>query len=263
MKKWLCILLLLCRLCPAVAAVQPAAGSNTAVVLCETLSLCAAREGKAVATLRYGDQLTVLESWDGWARCKVNGREGWVRSDYLLVDPAWYVTDEQTAVYAYGDTFAPRVALLDKGTRLPILLNSGEWLVISLRGAAGWVRKTPADTVHETYFRPAMLQNITSAALFVNGKAADLRDRSKLAELSGLLTSAEDKGAPVAGCPFTATLNVTTADGQSYSLELVTDSCCVYRIDNRDYAYARHLLSPEGSPQNSVLFELFGISWPQ
>jgi len=262
-KKWLCVLLILCWICPALAAVEPAWGDNTAVVLCETLSLCNAREGKAIATLRYGDKLTVIESWDGWARCKIGGKEGWVRSDYLIVDPAWYVTDGQTAVYAYGDTFAPRVALLEKGAKLPVLLDSGEWLVVSLRGAAGWIRKTPADTVDQTYFRPAMLQNITSAALLVNGQAADLRDAAKLAQLSKLLTSVEDRGAPVAGCPFAAVLNLTTAEGRSYTLELATDSCCIYRIDNRDYAYARQLMGREGAPQNSVLFDLFGVSWPQ
>ena len=262
MKKFI-LLLLLCWPCLALATVQPPSGGKTGVVLCETLSLCREREGKSFATLRDGDKVTVLDSFDGWAQCTVSGKTGWLRADYLIVDPAWYITDGQTSVYAYGDSMAPHVALLAKGEKLPILLDSGDYLVVSLRGAAGWVRKTPADTAGNTYFRPDMLRNITSAALFVNGKATDLRDAAKLRELSLLLTQSEDRGAPIAGCPFAATLNVTTAQGQSFSMEIAKDSCCIYRIDNRDYAYARHLAGDGDNPENSLLFSLFGIPWLQ
>ena len=37
--------------------------------------------------------------------------------------------------------YAPKVALLDKDTLLPILKDDGEWLVVSLRGATGWIHK--------------------------------------------------------------------------------------------------------------------------
>ena len=141
--------------------------------------------------------------------------------------------------------------------------DSGDWFVVSLRGAAGWICKTPADTANQTYFRPSMLRSITSAALFVNGRATDLRDAQKLGELSRLLTSTEDRGAPIAGCPFTAVLNVTTAEGKSFSMELATDSCCIYRIDNRDYAYARYLAGDGDNPENDLLFALFGVSLSQ
>ena len=36
---------------------------------------------------------------------------------------------------------------------------------MSLRGAAGWIRKTPKDTADETWFRPEMLADITGAVL--------------------------------------------------------------------------------------------------
>lgn len=35
--------------------------------------------------------------------------------------------------------------LLDPGTKLPILKEEGKWGVVSLRGAAGWIRKTSRD----------------------------------------------------------------------------------------------------------------------
>lgn len=232
-----------------------------AVVLCETLSVCDQREGKKIATLQFGDPFIVTESWDGWATCYAadGSLTGWVRSDYIMIDPAYYVTDDDTPVYAWGNTLAPRVALLEKGVTLPILLDREDWVVVSLRGAAGWIKKTPKDTVSETHFRPEMLQNITHAALTWNNQYIELTDPYKLSDLSAMLTNVEDKGGTMAGCPFGATLRVT-AGGQTYDLNLAVDSCCIYRIDNRDYAYARHLFTSEGAPDNTVLFSLFGVS---
>jgi hypothetical protein len=110
-----------------------------------------------------------------------------------------------------------------------------------------------------------MLGTISAATLSVQyqGQSYDaaLTDPAKLAELAALLSVAEDMGGPMAGCPFTATLTLLLADGQKVELFLATDSCCVYRVNNRDYAYARHLYDPyEGSPENSVLFGLFGMN---
>lgn len=123
----------------------------SAVVLCETLTLRqeASTASKAVATLHYGDRPIVTEQKDGWARCVLGDSEdaavGWVNADYIAVDPAWYRTEEKTPVYAWNDTAALKVALLDKDTTLPILKEEGEWLIVSLRGAAGWIHKTDKD----------------------------------------------------------------------------------------------------------------------
>ena len=121
-----------------------------AVVLCDTLTL-RQEPGSAsgtVETLMYGDLPIVMEQEDGWAYCTVGDSEdsalGWVNADYLIIDPAWYRTEGKTAVYAWNDTAAPKVALLDKDTRLPILKDDGDWLVVSLRGASGWIHKTDA-----------------------------------------------------------------------------------------------------------------------
>ncbi len=125
-----------------------------AVVLCESLTL---RQGPsassdALQTLQYHDLIIVTEQTDGWAYCVLGDSEdaaaGWVNADYIVVDPAWYRTEAKTPVYAWKDTAAPKVALLDANadfldpdTFLPILKDEGEWLVVSLRGAAGWIRK--------------------------------------------------------------------------------------------------------------------------
>lgn len=122
-----------------------------AVVLCESLTV--RREPSAtsrvVTTLAYGDLPIVTEESDGWARIVVGDSEdsdwGWVNADYIAIDPSWYVTEGKTPVYAWDSTSAKRVALLASDTSLPILKDEGRWLIVSLRGATGWIRKTAND----------------------------------------------------------------------------------------------------------------------
>jgi len=123
----------------------------SAEVLCEKLTLREepSTSSKIVGTVEYGHIIIVTDEKDGWARCVLGDAEdspwGWVNADYIIVDPARYVTDGKTPVYAWNDTKAPKVALLDKGETLPILKDDGEWLVVSLRGASGWIHKTSAN----------------------------------------------------------------------------------------------------------------------
>ncbi len=123
-----------------------------AVVLCESLTVRQApsASSKAVKTLKYGDFMVVQKQVDGWAECFLSddvdaGPAGWVNTEYIFIDPAWYRTNEKTPVYAWNNTTAPKVALLDKNTTLPVLKDDGEWLIVSLRGATGWIHKNKAE----------------------------------------------------------------------------------------------------------------------
>ena len=162
MKKrmWMTILLSAILLWGGIAGVGaeilPARGEGQigyqAVVLCESLTVRKERSAGSgtVKTLHYGDTFAVQDNWDGWASCFTSddvdaGQTGWVNADYIIVNPTWYRTDEATPVYAWNDTLAPKVALLSQGTVLPILKDEGEWLIVSLRGASGWICKNEAD----------------------------------------------------------------------------------------------------------------------
>lgn len=117
------------------------------VILCEKLSLREkpSASSKVLDTLQYEDFILVARQSDGWAWCVLGDAEdspaGWVNADYIVVDPAWYRTDATTPVYAWNDTAAPKVALLDENVTLPILKEEGDWLIVSLRGAVGWIHK--------------------------------------------------------------------------------------------------------------------------
>ena len=164
MVRWLAILtaLILALGCAGIvrAEIIPPYGPGQqigypAVVLCEQLTL---RENprsssRAVQTLNYGDQPIVVgadqpagaKKQNGFVYCTLGDSEdspcGWINSDYIVINPAWYITEKDTSVYAWNDTAAPKVALLGKGTRLPILKEEGGWYLVSLRGAVGWIHK--------------------------------------------------------------------------------------------------------------------------
>ena len=119
-----------------------------AVVLCDSLTV---REQpsvntRAVRILHSEDRIIVTKQEDGWAQICISdavdaGPEGWVKTDYIVIDPAWYRADSATPVYAWNDTSALKVGLLDSGTILPVLKEDGEWIVVGLRGASGWIHK--------------------------------------------------------------------------------------------------------------------------
>ena len=122
-----------------------------AVVLCEELTVHQEPDASAgiVETLHEGDLLIIVrQEEDGWAYCCLGDEEdapaGWVDPACLAVDPAWYRTEEKTAVYARNDPAAPEIALLDENTLLPILKAEGGWLLVGLGGTAGWIA-APAD----------------------------------------------------------------------------------------------------------------------
>ena len=154
-KRFAAMMLALSLMLGAAAGAQaeiiPAHGQGQigleAVVLCEKLTIRQEPRSNAAAgkTLKYGDWLIVLEQQDGWAKCILSDSideepAGWVNAAYLAIDPAWFRTEALTPVYAWNSTAAPRVGLLDTNKTLPILKIEGAWLLVSLRGAVGWIR---------------------------------------------------------------------------------------------------------------------------
>ena len=155
MKRFVCltVLMALVMMLAGVAVVHaevlPRYGKGqiglTAVVLCEELTLRPEPNAASgtVMKLKYGDLIIVDRETDGWAHCfrgdSEDSASGWVNSDYIKIDPEWYRTEAKTPVYAWDNTLSYKVALLDADTTLPILSNQGDWLIVSLRGAVGFI----------------------------------------------------------------------------------------------------------------------------
>ncbi len=123
-------------------------GYDTGFVLCESLSAREEPDGKSntLCTLIYGTHCTVIEENDNWYQVVYRNEEGkrergWVRKEYVLVNPGYFTPDAETPVYALPSRHSKRVGLIDEGTQYPIIGEYEGFLVISLRGASGFVEK--------------------------------------------------------------------------------------------------------------------------
>lgn len=124
-------------------------GYDTGFVLCESLSL---RENPEAAsnildTLTYGTHCAILEESGSWYQVVYRNEEGqryngWVRGEYVLVNPDLFTPDEETPVYAIPSSTSKRVGLIGSGESYPVIGELNGFLAISLRGASGFV-ETP------------------------------------------------------------------------------------------------------------------------
>ena len=282
MKKYtllpmmLSIILAFGNIISAQADILPAHGEGQigyqAVVLCESLTVRQERSSssKAVKTLHYGDIFAVQDAWDGWASCFTSdaidaGQTGWVNSDYIIINPTWYWTNETTPVYAWNDTMSPKVALLSEGTSLPILKDEGDWLVVSLRGATGWIYKNAEDRLAAgTAEMIGAISDLVRVELTIpKGTSYTLSDEAGLKWIEDNFPIAE----PIisAGCPFDATLTLYSADGSMITLYMATDSCRTFRTeDGYCFAYGNgdEALRLYGSTSGigEMFWSLFGLT---
>lgn len=117
-------------------------------VLCESLSL---RENpqttsNTLATLAYGTYGAIIGENEFWHHVVYRNEQGqrlsgWVKKDYILVNPQYFIPREETPVYAIPSHNSKRVGLISGETSYPIIGELDGFLAISLRGASGFVIK--------------------------------------------------------------------------------------------------------------------------
>lgn len=203
------------------AEIIPAYGPGqiglTSVVLCDSLTLRSegSSSSDSLKTLHAGDRVIVMNQKDGWAEVVLGDSEdsehGFVNASYLAIDPAWYRTEDTTTVYAWNDTGANKVAQLGGGTTLPILKNDGSWVVVGLRGASGWIRKTDADLAG-TSSTSAKTQNTAAA----NTAASSTESRKSSGESDDSFTVYAEDGSAVTIHPAGGSM-FEDARGRTYS----------------------------------------------
>ena len=158
---------------------------------------------------------------------------------------------------------APKVALLSKGTMLPILKDEGEWLIVSLRGATGWIYKSASDHLTaETVETIRLISNLDRAELTTPKGTYTLSDQAGLRWIEENFSIAQ----PIvsAGCPFDATLTLYSTDGRTIVLQMATDSCRNFRTaDGSSFAYGNgdEALRLYGSTSGigEAFWRLFGV----
>jgi len=216
--------------------------AKRAEVLCRSLSALQEPNTRArkMKSFSAGQNFLTWESEDIWLNCFYSdgADPAWVRNYYVLVDPHYYRTDNGTPVYAYGSTSAPRVGLTDTGDVYPIIMENDNWVVISIRGASGWIRKNNNDYVHQCWLQPETLVDLKRAELYWTNGHADVTDPFVLSQLSALLTDVQPMGHASSNCPFGPIhLIVTTADNERITLQLAADNCCIFRVGGHEFRY--------------------------
>lgn len=265
-RKIAALLTLLCLFSAARAEILPPYGMGQigygAVVLCQSLTVRAApsTSARAVKTLHAGDVFVTQEEKDGWRDCFLSendGPAGWVSAEYIALDPAWYVTEKSTPVYAWNDTAANRVGLLDAKTRYPILKMQDGWVLIGLRGAAGWIYD-PVHAVGDIGFAPDRLRGALRAELMIpDGSVRTLTDAAGIGWIGEHLADA--RAVTAVKCTFDAVLNLTLADGGTVSLTLATDGCPVYRTAGGGYYHFGPDTPGADAETAQAFWKLFGL----
>lgn len=235
------------------------------LVLCESLTV---REGsnsnaKQTDTLLH-HQAFVTDKNDGaWLHIYYadGAKQGWVRGEYVLLSPSYFVTEQGMTAYAYGDEDAPCVAWLEKGQKLPIIQQFDGWLVVSLRGASAWISHDKPVTLAGEL--PRSLGSIKAATLCYTSpqtgitQAVTVTDTQKLSLLSAYLVDNAYRGEKIAGCGFgMAELALTCMDGTTLTLSLAGDDCCTVRFRTSDFDFA----VGQKRATNRIVFDLFGIA---
>lgn len=125
-------------------------GFEGGYVLCESLTVreSASPGAPSAATLSYGEMFAIVQDDGEWMQILYRLKDaegmmylqGWVRSAYVIANPAWFTPTAETPVYAMPSADAPRVGLIDSG-KYAVIGEMDGYAVISLRGASGFVKQ--------------------------------------------------------------------------------------------------------------------------
>ena len=235
------------------------------------------READSLGKYFSGVLVEVIEDDGGdWLRVRIGTTEGYMMRRYLSNAVTAQVAP-MTVMTTVNNSYAPVQALLSapgsdaivlaqimNGTQAIILGYADTMAHVQVGGVTGYM---PQACLTQSPAAPPSASALPSgtlagATLALDGESFTLTDSDALARLSGMLAASEYAGYAISGCPFTAELTLSYADGTSAAITLATDSCCVFRLNGYDYRYARSMGAGGSSPDNALLFDLFGATLP-
>ena len=114
----------------------------------------ASSKAGVVTTLKKGKEVTVLSESNGWAKITVDGKTGYVSSDYLTEKTSTYVkyvsidSNSTLNVRTSPNTSSSVVTKIAANTKVEVLSDSNGWSKIKVNGKQGYVAsKYLSDTV--------------------------------------------------------------------------------------------------------------------
>lgn len=119
------------------------------IVISQNVSLRAEPSTGAtrLATISNGTVLDLLNEQNGWYQVayydgkSVMPLQGWVRNDYIVRNPSFITTTALTYVYAMPALDSKKVGQLVAGTQLVVIGEFGDFWVVNLRSASGFIYK--------------------------------------------------------------------------------------------------------------------------
>lgn len=119
------------------------------IVISQNVSLREAPStgAKRIASVPNGALFDLLDEQNGWYRVSYfetktsTYMEGWVLVDYVVRDPSFVTTTKTTYVYATPDRGAKKVGQLAEGSQLVVIGEWGDFWVVNLRSASGFIYK--------------------------------------------------------------------------------------------------------------------------
>ena len=153
--------------------------------------------GSKVASLSSGSTVNILESLDGWYRVEVNGKTGYVSSQYISLaesqSPAvtspttqesnftGTVTASSLNMRSTPSTSGSKVTSLSSGTKVNILESLDGWYRVEVNGKTGYVSsqyispvesQSPAATPPTTTQESGLTGKVTASSLNVRSTPA-------------------------------------------------------------------------------------------
>lgn len=129
------------------SAVYPGIVISQNVSLRESPSTGARR----IASIPNGSVFDLLDEQNGWYFVRYwdsktqTALEGYVVVDYVVRDPLFVTTTKSTYVYSTPDRGSKKVGQLISGTQLVVIGEWGDFWVVNLRSASGFIYKRDID----------------------------------------------------------------------------------------------------------------------
>lgn len=134
----------------APAAFSSATAYFPAIVISKSISLRVEPNVRSerITTLPNATLLNVLEDQGHWLYVYAWSLEekayvqGWLKSDFVVRNPRFVTTHKATFVYAIPDRGGKKVGEVISGTQLVIIGEYGNYWVVNLRSASGFIHKS-------------------------------------------------------------------------------------------------------------------------
>lgn len=127
-----------------------------AIVISKSISLRVEPNVRSerISSLSNGTLLNILNDQGDWLYVNVwNQKEqayiqGWLKSDFIVRNPRFVTTHQSTYVYAIPDRGGKKVGEVISGTQLVVIGEYGDFWVVNLRSASGFIYKEDVQYIY-------------------------------------------------------------------------------------------------------------------